>query len=94
MKTVWIVGVSDCEGNEIKAVCSTKEIAEKEIFKVRDELITEWKEFCVRNKKSVWIGGMYKKMIKNLSSNNYEKWNNSPHERPYLYGVEVIEELK
>ena len=99
---VWIVGVSDCEGDSVKAVCSTKEIAERELFKARDELVAEYKEmdeynekskkeFCEKEKKKIWVDNMYKDMIKALSGNDYKKWNNYPHERPYLYEIEVMD---
>ena len=89
--TVWIVGVADCESNSISAVCATKEIAERELFKERDKLVAGWKkmdEFCKRNND---LDDMYQKMIFALSKNDYEKWNNSPHEKPYLYEVKVID---
>jgi len=97
---VWIVGVSDCEGNSIVAVCSTKKIAERELFKTRDKLIIEYKEmnkhiqksmeeFCKKEKKPIWVEDMYKQMITALSGNDYKNWNNYPHEKPYLYEVEV-----
>jgi hypothetical protein len=35
---------------------------------------------------------MYGDMIKNLSSDDYEKWDNYPHERPYIYETEIVEE--
>ena len=99
---VWIVGVSDCEGNSVRCICATKEIAERELFKARDELIAEWKEadiysqesiekFCKEENKPVWVDEMYKGMIDALSSNDYDKWDNYPHDRPYLYETEILE---
>ena len=41
---IWIVGISDCEGNYVVAICATKEIAERELFKARDNLVKEWKK--------------------------------------------------
>ena len=41
---LYVVCLGDCEGMEIKAICKTKQIAERELFKVRDELIKEWEE--------------------------------------------------
>ena len=83
-KVVWVVGVSD----DIRVICLTKEIAERELFKIRDELIREW------NKMSNWRGinnNMYNTMIENLSNNDYENWDNYPHECPYLYKTEIME---
>jgi hypothetical protein len=99
---IWIVGVSDCEGNSIRCVCATKKIAERELFKARDELVAEWKEmdeysqksikeFCEKENKPIWVEDMYSKMIEALSGNDYEKWDNDPHDRPYLYEMEVIQ---
>jgi hypothetical protein len=49
-------------------------------------------------KQGIHVGGfkmddenMYDKMIRALSSDDYEKWNNYPHDRPYLYETEVIQ---
>ena len=89
--TVWIVGVADCESNSISAVCATKEIAERELFKERDKLVARYKEmdeFCKRKGNPT---SDYKEMIKALSETDYENWNNYPHEKPYLYEVKVIE---
>lgn len=99
---VWIVGVSDCEANSIKVICSTKKIAERELFKIRDNLIAEWVEsdkqlnesnlaFCKERKIDFVQDDMYKKMIVALSSDDYENWNNYPHDLPYLYVEEVLE---
>lgn len=98
---VWIVGVSDYEGNYIVAVCATKEIAEKKLFEERDRLVKEWQEldeynskrieeFCRKEKKKSWIDNMYKDMINALQGNDYENWNNYPHNCPYLYKTEVL----
>lgn len=99
---VWIVGVSDREANSIEAVCSTKEIAERELFKVRDRLVGQWKKYdkkCQEDaaryegQKNVTLPkNIYIKMIENLSSNDYENWNNYPQRKPYLYNVNIIEE--
>ncbi len=102
---VWVVGIGDCEGNEIVAVCSTKELAEKKLFETRDKLIAEWKEadicnqasivkFCQEKNKKVWEDTMYKDMITSLQGNDYEKWNNFPHDCPYLYETELITEAE
>lgn len=99
---VFIVGISDCETNSIKVVCTTKDIAKRELFKIRDELIVEWKKsdktlqedisaYCKKHNKHLWSDNIYKKMITALSGNNYENWDNGPHDKPYLYEVTVME---
>lgn len=101
-KVVWLVGVSDCEGNSIKCICATKPIAERELFKARDELVEEYKkmdaysentrkEFCKKQGIPYFKDDMYKKMISNLQGSNYEKWDNYPHDRPYLCQLEIKE---
>ena len=111
MTKVWVVGVSDCEGNSIKAICSTKILAERELFKARDELVEEYKRMKIYTEKSqkefideqakrgVHVGGfrfndenMYDGMIKALSSDDYKNWDNYPHDCPYLYESEVIDQ--
>ena len=107
---VWVVGVSDCEGNSIRCLCATKGIAERELFKARDELIEEYKrmkdftdksqkEFIEEKaKQGIHFGfkfsdkpdNIYIGMIDALSSNDYEKWDNYPHDRPYLYETEIL----
>ena len=90
--TVWVVGVADCESNSIKAICSTKEIAERELFKARDELVADWKRMDKFCKERDIADNMYKDMITALSGKDYENWDNYPHEKPYLYETEVVEE--
>lgn len=100
---VWVVGVSECEGNYTICICATKQIAERELFKERDRLIKEWKEldehqtksieeYCLKHKKPIWIDNMYKRMINNLLESDYEKWNNFPHDCPYIYETKIIGE--
>ena len=89
---IWVVGVSDCEGNSIKAICATKEIAERELFKARDELVKEWKEMQKYFNQEGRTDEMYTDMITSLSGNEYEKWNNYPHDCPYLYETELLKE--
>ncbi len=99
---IWIMAIGNCEDSGSPLLCATKEIAERELFKARDKLITEWKkadnfaqnsvkEYCQKNNKKIWIEKMYRNMIKALSSNDYEKWDNYPHEKPYIYEIEVLE---
>lgn len=89
--TIWVVGVSDCESNRIEAICSTKEIAERELFKARDELIKEWQKMIEWEKKEGRVDDMYQKMIANISTNDYKNWDNYPQDCPYLYKSELME---
>jgi hypothetical protein len=92
MDKVWVVGISDCEANSIVAICTTKEIAERELFKARDKLIDEWKEMEEYIRDRDPKSNIYSNMIKALSSDDYEKWDNYPHDVPYLYSTEIISE--
>jgi len=100
---VWQVGVSDCESCYTICICATKEIALREMFKKRDELIAEWKKgekysresikkFCKKENKPVWIDPMYPGMIKALSSDDYKKWDNYPHDCPWIKETNVLED--
>ena len=100
---VYLVCVSDCESTDVRCVCKTKAIAVRELFKVRDKLIEEWKEldketevwrreYCEEEKVEYYEDDMYKRMIKNLSSDDYEKWDNYPHDVDYIDKREIIEE--
>ena len=99
---VYLVGNRDCESNTIQSVCATRGIAEKELFKARDMLINIWKiqdrqtqKFiaytCKQENKPIWIDHTYKKMIAALSGNDYEQWDNYPHDQPYIEEMEVME---
>ena len=49
---VWEVGISDAEGSCTVSICATKEIAIRELFKKRDELLKEWEEMKVYEEKA------------------------------------------
>ena len=106
---VWIVAVSDCESTSVGAICSTKEIAIREMFNERDRLVKEWKEAKIYHEEStkkfieesaakgIHFGfdtgrDMYGDMIKALSSDDWENWDNYPQERPYIFEREIIEQ--
>jgi len=88
---IWLVGVSDCEGNSIICACATKKIAEIELFKERDGLIKKWKKMdkYLKEYKHGRADETYPNMIKAISSNDYENWDNFPHECPYICEMEV-----
>jgi len=106
---VWVVKISNCESTDIIAICTTKEIAERELFKERDRLIDEWKKAKIseaefyskfieeKAKEGVYFGfkfneeNSYDKMISALSNNDYEKWDNYPHEQPFLYETTILD---
>lgn len=99
---VWEVGSSDCESSSTICICLTKEIALREMFKKRDSLVKEWKEmdehskksiedFCKKEGKPIWVDSMYLNMIKALLSDNYKKWDNYPHEKPWIQETEIID---
>jgi hypothetical protein len=91
---IWLVTLNDCESSSTVAVCATKEIAERELFKERDKFIKGCEKMQVFCKENGDISGVddYAKQIKNLSGSDYEAWNNYPHECPSIYEVEFITE--
>ena len=99
---VYLVGIRDGDSDTIQGVCATRGIAEKELFKARDMLINIWKiqgrqtqeliaDTCKQKNKPIWIDYTYKKMIKALAGNDYQNWDNYPHEQPYIEEMEVME---
>lgn len=87
---VWLVGVSDAESNSVICLCATKELAVKILFKERDSLVAEWKE-QLENYPNGCSQDMYGGMIHALSKDDYENWDNYPHERPYITEMEVLD---
>ena len=99
---VWSVTESDCEGIYNYILCSTKEIAERELFKRRDGLVETWKKQHIKLNKRYFEhakannieyeeSNFYTKMIENLSGDDYKKWDNFPHSCLYLNEVEIID---
>ena len=88
---VWLVTVHDCEGGSTVCICSTKKLAERELFKKRDELVEEWRTMIEWQKKREIVDNIYQNMINNLSGDDYEKWDNYPQDVVSLYDVDVIE---
>ena len=99
---VWIMSVGNCEDTSGALLCTTKEIAERELFKARDKLIAEWEksdewlqksnaQYYKDKNEPIREDNMYKDMIKALSGNDYTKWDNYPHDCPYIYETEVVE---
>ena len=84
---VWAVLKYDVETLELLHICNTKELAIKKLFEERDKLILHWKEMDELVNEE-YQDDTYKQMIKNLSSNDYENWDNYP------YDCLTIEELE
>lgn len=110
---VWAVVLYDSESSSTRCICATKELAEREMFKLRDYLVNSWEEaireqvefeklMCtempqlmkpaVKRNDSMYsyMINMYSSMIKNLSSDDYTKWENYPHECLCIRETEVI----
>lgn len=87
---VWIIIVSYLDGNKVSAVCSTKELAERELFKIRDSLVSQWKEHLESEEFPI-SKEICERMIGNLSDKDYTKWNNYPYPQPRLSEQEVID---
>ncbi len=99
---VWIVSVGNCEDSGGALLCATKEIAVRELFKARDRLVAEWQKsdihlqkdnikYCLENNIPLIEENMYRDMIKALQGDDYAKWDNYPHDCPYLYESEVLD---
>ena len=99
---VWVVSVGNCEDSGGALLCATKKIAERELFKARDALVAEWiesdkayktsiEEYCKEKNIPIQIDNMYTDMIKALEDNDYTKWDNYPHDCPYLYESEILD---
>ena len=83
---VWQVTISDAEGIQETLICATKEIAEREMFKKREEILKSYK----RMRKEVG-GEFIEGNIKALSTNDYKKWyKNYPLETPRMDEIEVL----
>jgi len=96
------MSVGNCEDSGGALICATKEIAERELFKARDKLIAEWKksdewlqksnaQYYKDKNEPIREDNMYKDMMAALSGNDYEKWDNYPHDCPYIYETEVVD---
>jgi len=92
MKLVWIVGINSCEINNARAICATEEIARRELFKVRDEMIRSF-EYSIESILMEEIKLFYRTQKAILLNDNPQKWeNNSPYDYPYMSNVELLEE--
>ena len=92
MKFIWIVGINGCETNNVMAVCATEEIARRELFKVRDEMIRSF-DYQIEITPIEYIKQRYRKQKAILLNDNPQKWeNNSPYDYPYMSNVELLEE--
>ena len=92
MKFIWIVGINGCETNNVRAICATEEIARRELFKVRDEMIRSF-EYSIESILMEEIKLFYRTQKAILLNDNPQKWeNNSPYDYPYMSNVELLEE--
>jgi hypothetical protein len=92
MTKVWLVGTCDVEFTVTRYVCNTKEKALERWEELRLELIKgakEGLEFCKMEGYSI---GIYERIIDNLiATNDPEKMDNYPQERPFIYEMELDE---
>jgi hypothetical protein len=96
-KKVWLV-MYDIGGNfPVKCVCASKEIAEKKIVELRDEIVNYYKkeldqlkEWDDQERASLLIS-LYKDVIDSLSGDNYKEWEELPAVSLYIEECEVEE---
>ena len=92
MKFIWIVGINGCETNNVMAVCATEEIARRELFKLRDEMLKSF-DYQIEAMPTMDLKLFYQKQKAILLNDNPQKWeNNSPYDYPYMSNVELLEE--
>lgn len=78
---VWLVLKYDAEGAETLHICATKELAVKKLFEERDKLIADWKKMDkFLTQEYGEKDNEYKRMIKSLSGDDYENWDNYPND--------------
>lgn len=83
--SVWVVFIDSPEGGYVHCLCATKEVAERELFKKRDEMVLEYrKDFEAFN------DTMYEDMIEALSGDDYKNWKPYPQDHPKIYEQEVL----
>ena len=83
---IYLVGVRDCEGEAVNCACATKVRAEEELFSLRDRLVEQWKDAMSSSRPIT----DYKAMIVALSGNDYQNWNNYPHQQPFIEEMELM----
>ena len=87
---IFVVGDSGPEHNNVISIHRTYEGALKAWNRRRLELIEEAQSY-LKSMTSESEKEMYERIIKNLSCEDPEKINNSPHETPYIREWEVKE---
>ena len=92
MKFIWIVGINGCETNNVRAICATEEIARRELFKVRDEMVRSF-DYQIEITPIEYIKQRYRKQKVMLLNDNPQKWgDDNPYDYPYLSKLELLEE--
>ena len=79
---VYVVGDHGPEHNSISSIHKTYKGAFKAWNEIRKSLLTNAKDSLKRSDK--FSKEMYKRMVKNLSSEDPETIENYPHETPYI----------
>ena len=80
---VYIVGRRTREGNKIVKICATKEIAKRELFKFRDDLVAKWKKSL--------SAGDYRGVNDTYMGEKYKDWVKYLCDYPYIKEHEVVE---
>lgn len=87
LKEVWIVAVTACDSWALKGLYASKKDAIKRLFKERDLLIEDWRgmiEFLGKPPDK-----MFNEMIDAISKDDYENWDNDPHDTPILLKMRI-----
>ena len=92
MKLVWIVGINISEINNVRAICATEEIAKRELFKVRDEMLKSF-DYQIETMPTIDLKLFYQKQKAILLNDDPQKWrDNYPYDYPYLSKERLREE--
>ena len=92
MKFVWVVGINSCENNNVRAICATEEIARRELFKLRDEMLRSF-DYQIETLSIIDLQSFYQKQKAILLNDDPQKWrDNNPCDFPYLSQERLREE--
>ena len=92
MKFIWVVGINSCEINNVRTVCATEEIAKRELFKLRDEMLKSF-DYQIETMPTIDLKLFYQKQKAILSNDDPQKWrDNYPYDYPYLSKERLREE--
>jgi hypothetical protein len=92
---VYLICISAADSGSVLRIAGNPVKAWELMREERDKLVSDWKQmidFIKKEDGELDCGvQMYEKMIQNLSGDNFEEWNNYPHDTIKLEEWEVEE---